>query len=71
MIKTKQPYQAPPAVFEPGEVVYHIDNPRKPLIVQASDHCYAWVEGDRRGIANWLLRRKSESKKQYLKRAFG
>lgn len=70
MIKGK-PYQPPPAVFQPGETVYHIDNPCKLYTVRASDHCFCWVEGERCGIANWLLRRKSETKKQYLKRAFG
>jgi hypothetical protein len=69
MIKGK-PYQAPPAVFQPGEVVYHVDEPRKLLTVCRSDHCFCWVEGERYGIPNWLLRRKSETKKQYLKRAF-
>lgn len=70
MIRTKQPYQAPPAVFQKGEVVYHVDEPKRLLTVHHSDHCYAWVEGQRYGIAVWLLRRKSETQKQYLKRAF-
>lgn len=69
MIKGKS-YQEPPPVFEPGETVYHVENPSKLYTVEISDHCFCWVEGERFGIPNWLIRRKSETKKQYLKRAF-
>lgn len=65
-----KPYQPPPPVFQPGELVYWVEEPKKLLIVKDSDHCRCWVEGERYGIANWQLRRKSETKKQWLNRAF-
>lgn len=69
MIRNK-PYQPPPPVFQPGELVYRVEEPKKLLTVEASDHCYCWVAGERYGIPNWQLRRKTETKRQYLKRAF-
>ena len=63
-----KPYQAPPPDFEPGDQVKYEG---KLYTVLASSHAHSQLEGLPKAVANWQLRLVGESKKQYLKRAFG
>lgn len=77
MIKRRPAYQLPTPPFQPGEMVVYLgcderdEETGKVFKVCHSGHYHTTVEGRRFAIVNWLLRRKGESRKAYLKRNFG
>lgn len=65
MIKTKQPYQAPPPIFKPGD---RVEFEGQTYTVTAGTHTHAQLEGRRYAVVNWQLKlvyRARKSKKSH------